>query len=63
MVFATVIAHGFTIKPLSERLGLAATGPEGVLLVGASPWSLGLASELNELGAPVTNTPALVRPT
>ncbi|MCG8442686.1 MAG: cation:proton antiporter, partial [Caulobacterales bacterium] len=54
MVFATVIAHGFTIKPLSERLGLAATGPEGVLLVGASPWSLGLASELNELGAPVT---------
>ena len=54
MVFATVIAHGFTIKPLAKRLGLAAKGPEGVLVVGASPWSLELAKAIEELGAPVT---------
>lgn len=53
MVFATVIAHGFTIKPLAQRLNLASAGPEGVLLAGANPWSLGLAKTIHELGAPV----------
>lgn len=54
MVFATVILHGFTIKPLAERMGLAATGPAGVLLVGSSPWTRGLAAELKALEIPVT---------
>ncbi len=53
MVFATVIAHGFTIKPLAERLGLSATGVQGVLVVGASPWSLALAKAIKELEVPV----------
>jgi len=53
MVFVTVVAHGFTIKPLAQRLNLAATGPEGVLVAGANPWSLGLAKAIKELGAPV----------
>lgn len=53
MVFATVILHGFTIKPLAERLGLAHSGDEGVLIVGASPWSLGLAKGLKDIGVPV----------
>ncbi len=54
MVFATVILHGFTIKPLAKRLGLAQTGPEGVLVVGANPWALALAKALKELDYPVT---------
>jgi hypothetical protein len=54
IVFATVIAHGFTIGWLSRRLGLSATGTPGVLLVGASPWSLGLAKALEDLEIPVT---------
>lgn len=53
MVFATVIAHGFTIKPLAMRLGLAASGPEGVLIVGASPWSLALGKTLKDQEVPV----------
>jgi NhaP-type Na+/H+ or K+/H+ antiporter len=53
MVFATVIAHGFTIKPLAARLGLTATGVQGVLVVGASPWSLTLAKAIKELEVPV----------
>lgn len=54
MVFATILAHGFTIRPMARALGLATDGAEGVLLVGASPWSLGLAKTLNDLGVPVT---------
>jgi len=53
MVFATVLAHGFTIKPLAERLGLAASGPEGVLIVGASAWSLELGKTLKAQDVPV----------
>lgn len=54
MVFATVLLHGFTIGPLARRLGLAATGPEGVLIVGATPWSLALATALKEQDVVVT---------
>ncbi len=53
MVFATVIVHGFTIKPLAEKLGLSAKGTEGMLVVGASPWSLALAKAIEELGVPL----------
>jgi NhaP-type Na+/H+ or K+/H+ antiporter len=54
IVFATVIAHGFSIGWLGRRLGLSASGKPGVLVVGASPWSIGLASALKELEVPVT---------
>lgn len=53
MVFATVLAHGFTIRPLAKLLGLVKTGPEGVLLVGANPWTRELAKRLLEMGVPV----------
>ncbi len=54
IVFATVIAHGFTIGWLSRRLGLSATGKPGIILVGASPWSMGLATALTDLEIPAT---------
>ncbi len=54
IVFATVIAHGFTIGWLSRHLGLSATDKPGVILVGASPWSMGLATALKDLEIPAT---------
>ncbi|PHS25985.1 MAG: sodium:proton exchanger [Robiginitomaculum sp.] len=53
IVFATVLAHGFSIAPLARKLGLSHAGPEGLLLVGANPWSIALAKILGELGTPV----------
>ncbi len=52
MVFATVLLHGFTIGPLSKWLGLSVTGTPGVLIVGATPWSAGLAKKLKEMEIP-----------
>lgn len=54
IVFATVIAHGFSIGWLARRLGLATASRPGVLLVGASPWSVELAGVLREQDVPVT---------
>jgi len=48
VIIATVIAHGVTLAPLGRRLGLAAPDDNGLLIVGASPWSLELAQALRE---------------
>ncbi|HEX6928139.1 MAG TPA: sodium:proton antiporter [Gammaproteobacteria bacterium] len=53
LVFATVLAHSFTMGPLSRRLKLAALKRNRVLLVGASPWSTELAQTLQSLGVSV----------
>lgn len=53
IVFATVVAHGFTVKPLARILGLAASTKPGVLIVGSSRWSVALAQLLQELEIPV----------
>ncbi len=53
MVFATVLLHGFTITPLAKILGLSAPSENGVLMVGATPWSLGFAKALQDTGFPV----------
>ncbi|HEX6929892.1 MAG TPA: NAD-binding protein, partial [Gammaproteobacteria bacterium] len=49
LVFATVLAHSFTLGPLSRWLNLAAEKRNRVLLVGASPWSTELARTLKSL--------------
>lgn len=46
IIIVTVLAHGLTLGPLGRRLGLAAHDDNGVLIVGASPWSLELARSL-----------------
>ncbi|ADM10460.1 Na(+):H(+) antiporter [Parvularcula bermudensis HTCC2503] len=56
MVFATVVLHGFTIAPLGKLLGLASDAPPGVLIVGASPWSIELAKKIHDLDVPVLVT-------
>ncbi|MGJ8562924.1 MAG: cation:proton antiporter [Alphaproteobacteria bacterium] len=53
LVFATVLFAGFAIGPLSKALGLASGGGTGVLIVGANPWSLGLAKALKDMGISV----------
>jgi len=49
VIMATVLAHGLTLGAYGRRLGLAADDDNGVLIVGASPWSLALAQALKNL--------------
>lgn len=53
VVVATIIAHGFSIAPVARRLGLTAPGGRGLLVVGATRWSLALARALRSLDVPV----------
>ena len=53
LILTTVVLHGFTIGWLARRLGLSAVGPNGVLIVGASSWTVGLAQVLKDLKIPV----------
>ncbi len=53
MVFATVVLHGFTMAPLGKLLGLASREKPGVLIVGASDWSIEFAQKIQELEIPV----------
>lgn len=50
IIIATVLAHGLTISHLARRLGLAAKSSNGLLIVGASPWTFELARTLKQLG-------------
>jgi len=54
LVFATVLLSSFTVTPLAKMLGLATENTEGIMVVGANPWSLGLAKGLKDMGVPVT---------
>ncbi|GHA94912.1 sodium/hydrogen exchanger [Algimonas arctica] len=49
LVGVTVIFAGFFIGPLAKALGQSAGGGDGVLIVGANPWSLGLAKALRDM--------------
>lgn len=53
VIIATVVLHGLTLGPLARRLDLAAEDDNGVLIVGASPWSLALAKVLKSLDVEV----------
>ncbi|MHC0039536.1 cation:proton antiporter [Pseudoneobacillus sp. C159] len=56
LVFITVCAHGFSIGPISRKLGLANNDSIGVLIVGASSFSITFAQYLQKLGAAVLIT-------
>ncbi len=49
VIIATVLAHGLSIGSVARRLGLAAESENGLLIVGASPWSCALAAALKKL--------------
>ena len=49
----TIIGHGLTIGWLGRKLGLAAGRQRGLLIVGASQWTIALAKSLLERKVPV----------
>ena len=51
VIITTVMLHGLTIRPLTQRLGLAAKTQNGILMVGASLWAVSLAQALAKAGA------------
>ncbi len=53
VILATVVIHGLTVAPLARRLGIAARGEGGLLIVGAEPWTIDLALALRGAGAEV----------
>ena len=52
VIAATVVLHGLSLTPLARLLKLASAAPAGMLIVGASPWTIGLAKALRDLGIP-----------
>lgn len=53
LVFATVLAHGFSISWLARKLGLQATEETGVMIVGGSPFSAIFAEAIQSYNKPV----------
>jgi NhaP-type Na+/H+ or K+/H+ antiporter len=53
LVFATVCAHGFSIRWFAKKLDLAISGQPGVLIVGGSLFSAAFAKLLDEMKIPV----------
>lgn len=53
LVAVTVVLHGFTLAPIARMLGLVGAERPGVLIVGGSQWSLGLAELLQKAELPV----------
>lgn len=53
LIVATVVLHGLSIGWLGRRLDLAAPPGDGVLLVGAEPWTIALAEEMRRSSIPV----------
>lgn len=53
VIMATVVLHGVTMGALGRKLGLAAPDDNGVLIVGASPWTFELAKALKALDVEV----------
>ncbi|MCA1778927.1 MAG: sodium:proton antiporter [Xanthomonadaceae bacterium] len=49
IIFVTVLLHGLTLGTLARHFGLAAKDDNGLLIVGASPWSCELAARLEKL--------------
>ncbi len=53
VVVTTIIAHGFTINLVAGWLGVKGAERPGILIVGATPWSMALAKQMHALGTPV----------
>lgn len=53
VVIATIVSSGFTIDLAARLLGVKGTSRPGLLIVGATPWTIALAREMKGLGTPV----------
>lgn len=49
VILVTVLVHGLTLGPLARKMSLAAEEENGLLIVGASPWTQELAQALKDL--------------
>lgn len=58
LVLVTVVLHGFTLAPFARRLGLTSGEKPGLLIVGGSAFTTGLAVALQKAGADVLITDA-----
>ncbi|MGE4430973.1 MAG: cation:proton antiporter [Sphingobium sp.] len=54
VVVVTIIAHGFSIRRVARWLKVTGAEEKGLLIVGATSWSLELAGQLKQVGVPVT---------
>ncbi len=53
LILLTVTLHGFSIGHLARYLGIASQKQNGIIIVGASPWTIDLAQNLKDLEIPV----------
>lgn len=53
VVVVTIIAHGFTINIVARWLKVRGVSRPGLLIVGATPWTIALARQMHELKSPV----------
>ena len=53
VIASTVLLHGLSLAPLARWLGLASGGRGGLLIVGASRWTVALGETLHGLGVPI----------
>lgn len=56
LVAGSVVVHGFTLAPVARFLGVTAAETPGVILVGGSYWTTGLAETLKKAKIPVLVT-------
>jgi NhaP-type Na+/H+ or K+/H+ antiporter len=53
LIAATMVLHGFTLRPLAQRLRLTLSDEPGLAIIGASEWSTDMAAALTRTGVPV----------
>jgi len=53
LVAATVVLHGFSLRPMGQLLGLAGQGTPGVIITGGSQFATSLGKALQALEVPV----------
>ena len=53
VIASTVVLHGLSLAPIARRLGLASGGRSGLLIVGASSFTVALGEVLRGAGVPV----------
>lgn len=53
LVAVTVVLHGFSLAPIARAIGLAESGPPGLLIAGAAHWTVDLAKVLDKAKVPV----------
>ena len=53
VVVATIVAHGFTIDLVARLLKVKGVTRPGLLIVGATPWTIAMARHMHELKTPV----------